>query len=460
MIEITTEMAIKCTKCVLFVLCSIGLAYQLYDVISLYLSYQVINQIRVLYPDYITFPEIVICHWLTSHLNDKTAGLMLSLRQANKLTTKQVFDVQLDMKDFFVDCTVNSNYTSLFDDGRKTTRTPGRSSSCFDEFITRRFLKDGSRICQGVRPKHVQQVDQKMVRVRAMPPELMTIAYAANESSFYLIYLSTPDSPISDRSNSIMMLQRQPLSKAQSKVFKQAWAYLDYYTVGTQLMPAPYETSCADYVTSYGCRSRQECRDRCLAERSRRHGDIVHQFVTTDHDNYYDNIVGELTPRELNWKLASECDNLFKKPECVQQAFHTTIDAYHYETPSNLLTLALSPPSTADIYATSQPRINLEEFIPLCLSLISFWFGLSPMALGDMFARLWRRAERGDSISRRRLGDQDRKLARLRNDVVRMLSDNRRQVKLAAAAQRRGINNLTGEVETLRQQFRHFMQSE
>lgn len=374
----------KLTKSFLFIFSSIGLIYQLNDVTQFYLSYLTINQIRIHYPDHIRLPEIVVCHFVDAFVSDQAKNTIAHLRRNNSLTTQFVLDAQPPLRSFFKSCCVHSDHASALNNY-------SNSDDCFNNLVVRRFVKDGEVVCNSIGAKSLVELNSTLVRVKVRPTILLYLDYTAGATTIFPVYLTRPDSPISERSNSVIYLQREKLDIV-NKTMKLLVAFIRYEEVYSEMLPTPYDTNCIDYASTYGCESRQDCRDRCLAEKSLQTTGLVHQYVATDRDHYLRERIGQVQPEELNTRIVSECEEMFNRGECETVNYVISAMTHQFEEfgSSNTFHLTLHPPTRENIYCKAQPRIILQEFIPLCLSVISFWFGLSPLTLDDTVAAFFK----------------------------------------------------------------------
>lgn len=429
-------------KSALFVLSLLGLTYQLYKVIDLYLRYETINQVRIRFPDYIRIPELAICHWPASYLSSSLAQEVDRRKGNNQLTTEFLLELQPQFASMFTYCTMRDDKTP---DNIKYT-----GADCARNLNLTRFVKN-YLVCNCMKPSYATRIDRKVLGGAFAQQELMYLKYIANDTMFYMVFVRPENSEISDRTTSTLLLKRQLISEHDKK-FAYMKVDVSYVRTVTQLLPAPFDTNCVDYATQHGCRSRQQCLDKCLANKSLSIAGIVHSQVSTNETTYFKNKLGQLSPKEVNARVIIECEEQFNVHECHQETIATTIVTHKFEHADNVITISLIAPAREDIISIAQPSINFEEFIPLCLSLISFWFGLSPFTIDETFASILNRfgnksLTNSAKLNRRRVRNQRVEQQRIDRIVTKM----KRDVSATIHHQNQVIAYLLTEVRSLKQ---------
>lgn len=364
-------------KSLLFFVSLFGLIYQLHNVIILYLKYETINQVTLEYPKLVDVPDLVLCHYFANFADKVAAEQLENLLYNDSLTTAVVFEHQPEVGNFFEWCKVhNTNDTkyTLFE-------------NCTDHVAVHRLQKN-RHICNVMYPKHFSAIDQKLLSGGLDLEQFMHFRYVLNTSFNLPLYFKPRGSPISDNSNSAKYVVRQAVNDDKT-IFKDMSVDVAFERTVTQLLPAPFTTNCVDYSTGHDCRSRQDCIDKCIGQKGLALGGVVPLRVATDEATFFKEKLGELD-EELFMNISEECEHLFQKAECKTVSYVVSATPYYLSGVEDSIHIFWYPPSKQDILSTAKPRINFEEFVPLCLSLISFWFGLSPFTLDITVAELRR----------------------------------------------------------------------
>ena len=85
----------------------------------------------------------------------------------------------------------------------------------------------------------------------------------------------------------------------------------------TYLLPSPYTTNCFDY-NKIGCKSRQDCIDKCNIEWSLRHCNSLPRNIIVDKKNYKDKFLKSCS--DTNY-----CQEKYKSPDCSNQHYSIEI---------------------------------------------------------------------------------------------------------------------------------------
>lgn len=208
------------------------------------------------------------------------------------------------------------------------------------------------------------------------------------------------------------------------------------YTVKkTKLAPPPFDTACQDY-NNIGFTSRENCLSECLTQFTEKHGFVIgsnvlkrdvyknaslivipwyfksfwtaegHAISTdklislrtqyakrnkTDYTTMLDRMI-DIFPSYVNrWKY---CKKTCQRPDCLTESNLPIVQLTKGMSNESLLktvVIYFYPSNDLITIVTSQPKLNLLDFIVYILSCVNFWYGFCPLRVADMVTRRTRR---------------------------------------------------------------------
>ena len=367
-----------------FLLCGCGLIWQLWLISEMYFGYKVTTSIQISIPDKIHPVSTSFCTRFTDVLDfdrlNKDTGYNWTYsllapdiqKYQDELTVNQIFAY-----------TPAENQTIgriVFREDDSYERIEISGNRVYDYFEVRKYV-NLEHICYRF---HVKRAEVKSYSFYAVTP--------TSAGMIYEVFLS----PQLSRSDPIKvcMHQQHTMPYRSLKIEPVIWRQYDPKTgraryskftsfqikLISQLLPPPYETNCHDYSPTFA--SDAHCVQTCVMERSIAELGLVpfSALITESAINETMISVIDLRNQSLVQKLLhmeDVCKQVMcKKSECDMTTTMTTTMSAN----SSDFGLKILVPSMPWITVTSNPCMDVIEFLTYVMSAISTWTGLSVMS--------------------------------------------------------------------------------
>lgn len=356
-------MALLIVRLLAWVICSLGLIWQLHYVSKLYFSYVVVTGLQLI-PGFESpqkVPHVAICsHYVFGNYTQFLHG-------------RDPVDIPLE--EYF-----KESPDALMTIGSKKSFVLEEKKICSKSYVecdrAEKFFKNG-KICYAFgssKELHLAMSTRKEVmRVNVRTEYLVPVKNKRNEDEENFAHIMPPNSH---------------LFNIGGYDFGGGVLYrLIYRRTRTLLLKPPYQ-DCWDYK-EFGFESRRHCYEACLANQTiARLGKVDIKLVALTPHKYP--LCRNCTTEEDDQKCVNQCQTR----DCEDEYYETF--QYDMRSEDGSSGIRLDPDRRVDRVVTGHPAVNLIEFLTYTLGCVSFWLAWSPMdflqseAISKVYAKVAR----------------------------------------------------------------------
>lgn len=380
------------------IVCTFGCTYQCFIIISSYLEYEMITDVKIIIPNNFTPPDMILCfpslnlvRWINSteidslltalNLDGKPEADIIAQFKASSsdegigsfsffvenFNARQRFEMTLGAEEVFFRCMIVDINELLID----------RSFFCSDLFKVKEFFIDTSK-CFSFSPSN-----DLVAEVSAL--------YQLEEIAGFL-YKFIIEPAVLNRTDeaTVMLLERgkYPRKRSIPSMLMRGFGRLfsiTYSKYVNTLLEAPFDTDCYWYDRD-GLESQGHCTEACVGNATLKEFDAVSpQTVLLPNDTYHsvssNQIITNGSLRKQLQSITFNCSEFCKRTECFKEFYIP-----------QLQTSYTSPVTAFQLVATTEPRVvttyfqklGVIEILTDFLSTIGFWFGISILQAQDL----------------------------------------------------------------------------
>ncbi|KAI1282012.1 hypothetical protein HDE_13211 [Halotydeus destructor] len=382
----------------LFAGLTLGLVYQLNDIITMYFRYETVTVLDISVPEEITAPALSMCFLFPEVIDsDNLSNRHVRIHIKRQLTTHPLTlgdfaDVTLaeileaaPKPDFLKLCSIRYPYSYSRID---------KTEYC-DAFGVQRYFKQ-QFICYQISLFELSntvysfEYIQNALKSPGLFFELFMDKNRFNRTS--VIQFTVHSADLKPRGTSAFPVEGNRKSSAlrvsevfpaEKDVSMDLWEYyLTYNLFSSKLLGAPYRSDCLDYGT-VEYESRGHCVDTCMT-RMTKAGLGLYAFpaVSTTGPKLKLIMEADLAKPEVADQLAQfrdQCGQLCRRPNCVEDIYVTKL----IRSDPNLgyFKIRLNVANRPTIVIEAKGKLSLPDLLVYVLSCFGIWYGLSLYSL-------------------------------------------------------------------------------
>ena len=380
-----SKLSLKLVSFVFWILCVIGMSYQLILILSIYFEYDVSTRVDIAIPSRISPQTVTLCTSYAdvldyNRLNRDTNRNWSYPQDMNK---RHQYQSEITVAEIFHFSPQNTSFlTGLWlKKGKSAKWFLYNNSNLSDVIIVKRFVYL-EYICYSMTP--VNASSQPYNQLAAAPYGLGLVKeYVFSEdlkrSNVIVLVITDNDSGLYralSTSTYRFRFYNESTKSAHYNTF-----IVHEYSIEVLSLPYPYKSDCFDY-RSIGYEDELDCSQDCTTTQTiNKFGKLPYSLIIrkpqsrrivsyTDHQN-------EKIDKEI-MEISTKCSSTFcRKQEC---SFHRSITEVSVSMGS-FFTLKHILPLHPSFHITTTPHLSLVEFLTYMFSIVSTWTGLSILSM-------------------------------------------------------------------------------
>lgn len=362
--KVTANWYEKIANSVAWVVCTIAIIYQSYDVTNRYLRYDTTSQIEIFTPDVITVPKLFI-------------GFSADqLTKANKTRNDDLYYTDRFFYDFYYSPAVEDAIVDCSFGQANSIRTKACPLSQLEKSTKNGHVYYAARLVSAKAFDRTWAWGEKELYKIIFSEQFMNI------TNIKVILQATLQDPFGSDVN--IYDYQSPAPEFSAVSFH--YTHLQQY-----LLPSPYDSDCFDYE-NIGYISQGHCLEACLnvgylfnlnmtnsrtfwseQNMDQRLNLTTQWFNCTDNDSDEETFQMECES-ELQYKCSQSCS----RPDCFKEVFVPIEETYD---DSDAWEVVLLPPKMQSERTRRVPRMDLIDFLSELLAIVGFWIGFSPYGI-------------------------------------------------------------------------------
>ena len=384
----SSQLSFKIVSFVFWILCAIGMSYQLILIFRIYFEYDVSTRVDITIPSVVSPQTVTLCtHFVDvldyNRLNRNTnrnwsftEDLDIRHQYQNEITVEEIFHFSPENTSFVI---------ALWLKKEKSAKWFFYNNSDFYDFVTVKRFVYLEYICYSMTPVNVSSEPYNQLAAAPYGLGVIRQYYFSDyveRSNFIVIVITDNESGLYRAlltSTYRFRYYNETTNSAHYNKF-----IVREYSMEILGLPHPYKSDCFDYK-SVGYEDAIDCRQDCNRNQTINKFDklpyslIIRKPEPRKIVSYMDHLNEDIDKQIM--EIRANCSSTFcRKQEC---SFHRSITEVSVST-GTFFTLKHILSLHPSFHITTTPHLSLVEFLTYMFSIISTWTGLSILSMNPL----------------------------------------------------------------------------